>query len=98
MDDELVELLKRARIEEQGDTLPRRQLPLVVLPVDASLSASQLAFLLAALELVEPGFSCHRLESLSRAELTLRAFTRSVSSATGGGTRIAECRVSNGEC
>ncbi len=66
MDDELVELLERAGIEEEGDALPRRELAFVVLAVDAVLSASQLAFPFAALELVEPGFGGHRLQSLSR--------------------------------
>ena len=41
MDDELVELLKRAGIEEQRDALARGQLPLVVLPLDALLARRQ---------------------------------------------------------
>ena len=51
MDDELVELLKRAGIEEQRDALARGELAVVVLPVDASLAATDLAVALAALEL-----------------------------------------------
>src|ERR1043165_9207562 len=53
VDDELVELLKRAAVEEQLDALARRQLPLGVLPGDARLAAADLALALAALELLE---------------------------------------------
>src|SRR6185436_12961325 len=63
MDDELVELLERARIEQQRDALARGELAVVVLAVDASLTATQLALLLAALEL----FESQRMKFLSAA-------------------------------
>src|ERR1043166_9229355 len=42
MDDELVELLERAGIEEERDTLPRRQFPFVVLTLDPLLTTTEL--------------------------------------------------------
>ncbi len=53
VDDELVELLERAVVEEELDALPRRELPLGVLAGDARFAAAELTLALAALELLE---------------------------------------------
>src|SRR5204863_5975196 len=53
VDDELVELLKRAVVEEELDALARGELPLGVLAGDAGLAAAELTLPLAALELLE---------------------------------------------
>src|SRR5438105_11563940 len=53
VDDELIELLKRAGIKQQRDPLPRRLLPLGVLAFDALLAAAKLALAFAAVQFVE---------------------------------------------
>src|SRR3954465_6773658 len=53
MHDELVELLKRPRIEQQRDAFSRRLLPLGMLPLDALLAAAKLALAFAAFQLFE---------------------------------------------
>ncbi|MNC96661.1 hypothetical protein D3C83_140900 [compost metagenome] len=59
MHDELVELLKRSRIEQQRHALAGSEFPVVVLAVDARLAATELTLLLAALELFEVLFVRH---------------------------------------
>src|SRR5437588_820793 len=63
MNDELIELLERAGIEEQRDAFARDQFSFVVLAVDALLSAAKLTLPLAALEFFESRFESHRLSS-----------------------------------
>ena len=53
VDDELIEFLERAGIEKERDPLARGQLPLVVLPVDASGAAAKLTLALPPLQLFE---------------------------------------------
>ena len=80
MDDELVELLERAGIEEQRDPLARRQLPLGVLALDALLAAAQLALAFAALQLFELRLATHRITPRS---VAMRCISASRSSAFG---------------
>src|SRR5579884_411909 len=53
MDDQLVELLERAGVEEQLDALARGELAFLVLTLDARFAAAQLAFAFALFELVD---------------------------------------------
>src|SRR5207248_10861933 len=90
VDDELVELLKRSGIEQQRHALARRELALLVLPLDASLAAAQLAFAFAALELLQRFLFCfHNMKFRSVA-------TRSIScvSSSFDGSRVPMVLVS----
>ncbi len=73
MDDELIELLERSRIEQQRDALARGELALGVLTIDARLPATELTLLFAAFELLQLFVVRHELSSRLSALSSQRA-------------------------